>query len=158
MLRATFLGLTGISVFLADQLVKVFLVNFLKPSESIPVIKGIFHITLVYNTGCAFGLFRDQPAAVFLLVSSAVAIYLVYILSRLKGRHLLYELAAVLLLAGSISNTLDRLRLGHVVDYLDFRIWPVFNLGDTAITIGVILFGYSLLMSKDVQRNFGIDK
>lgn len=129
----------GVFLLLIDQLVKFFLIHSLRPNESIPVIKGVFHITLVFNSGCAFGLFRNQPSIFFLLISSVCVVFLVYFFKRLED-NLFGKLAAILLISGAATNLIDRLRFGYVVDFLDFRVWPVFNLGDTAITIGTIMF------------------
>jgi len=75
-----------------------------------------------------------------MVISVVAIIFLIYFFKRLKKEDMLYKLAAILLIAGSTSNLIDRLRFGYVIDFLDFRIWPVFNLGDTAITIGVMIF------------------
>jgi len=139
-LRNIFLIFAGAFFLIADQTIKFFLLQSLKPNETVPVIKNIFHITLVFNTGCAFGLLKDQPSLFFLMISLSAIILLIFFFSRFKEEDILYKLAAVLLIAGSASNLIDRFRFGYVVDFLDFRIWPVFNLGDTAITIGVGIF------------------
>lgn len=137
--------LTGILFLIADQAIKLFLTRFLKPNDTIPVIKNIFHITLVFNTGCAFGMLKGLSNLFFILISFVAVIFLVYFLNRARGRRLL-ELAAMLVLSGAASNLIDRLRFGYIVDFLDFRIWPVFNLGDTAITIGVAILIFRLIL------------
>jgi signal peptidase II len=137
--------LAGINFFAIDQTIKFVLVHYLKPAETIPVIKNVFHFTLVLNTGCAFGLFKDQPTLFFLIISFAAIILLIYFLIHLGRENTLSALAAVLLISGSASNLLDRFRFGYVIDFLDFRIWPVFNLGDTAITIGTVIFIIQML-------------
>lgn len=145
MFRNIFLGSIGVLFLVIDQAIKFFLVRSLNLNETIPVIKNIFHITLVFNTGCAFGLFKNQPNLFFLLISLTALIFLIYFFTHLKKENIFYKLAAILLVAGSISNLIDRLRFGYVIDFLDFRIWPVFNLGDTAITIGVAIFALQLI-------------
>ena len=144
--RRILLSSIGVFVLICDQAVKIFLASFLKPAESIPVIKNIFHITLVFNTGCAFGLFKNQTTLIFLIASFLAIVFLVYSLKRLKGYYTFSKLAAILIIAGSLSNLTDRFRLGYVVDFLDFRIWPVFNLGDTAITVGASIFVLQLFL------------
>ena len=131
---------TGVFFLVLDQTAKFFVSHSLKLNETIPVIKNIFHITLVFNSGCAFGLFRDQPGSFFYLASAAAIIPLLYFLARHKNENIFHNLAVVLIIFGSISNLADRLRLGYIIDFLDFRVWPVFNFGDTAITIGVLIF------------------
>lgn len=136
-----FTSLVACAVVLIDQLSKFLALNFIKPFESIPIIKNIFHLSLVLNSGIAFGLFKNQ--VIFYLVLPAVAIiWLVFnlFLSREeKNFDRMYFFAMSLILGGAVGNLIDRLRLGYVVDFLDFRIWPVFNLADSAITIGVAI-------------------
>ena len=140
--------ITGILVFAADQTAKFFVVHVLHPHESIPIIKNLFHITLVLNAGCAFGLMKGLPNALFLVVSFAVVVFFIFLLGTFRGHHVLLRLALMLLVAGSLSNLVDRIRFGYVIDFLDFRIWPVFNLGDTAITCGAGLIVLSMIKVK----------
>ncbi len=130
----------GISVFAADQAIKNFLLGVLRPSQSVPIIKGIFHITLVVNTGCAFGLFSRCSNLIFLAATVLAVILLSYFLNKLPEEKIYLRLAAILILSGALSNMTDRLRFGHVIDFLDFRVWPVFNFGDSAISAGVAIF------------------
>jgi signal peptidase II len=139
------------SVLAIDQLAKYFLTHSLRPNETVPLIKNIFHITLVLNTGCAFGLFKDNCGLLFLGLSAAAVIFLAWFLARFKKDSVM-RMAILLLIAGTLSNLIDRVRFGHVIDFLDFRVWPVFNLGDSAITIGVTLFIFSLLKVKSQKE------
>ncbi len=129
------------SIILIDQLSKLFILRFLKPHESLPVVKNIFHITLVLNTGIAFGLFKNQVLFYLILPIAAIIWLLLTLFSpqNYQEENGLYFFALSLILSGAIGNLIDRLRLGCVVDFLDFRIWPVFNLADSAITIGVAI-------------------
>jgi len=143
----------GLFFLIADQVVKLFITSRLSPSETIPVIENIFHITLVFNNGCAFGLFKGQPNVIFFAISISAVIFLTFFLIRLHKNLIIYRLAAILMIAGALSNLIDRLRVGYVIDFLDFRIWPVFNLGDTAITIGVSIFIVRILMKSKAKRS-----
>lgn len=128
-------------ILIADQSSKFLLNNYLYPGQSLPLIKNIFHLTLVYNTGIAFGLFKQQTALFILLSLTAIALIMINILNEGKRNQLdrLYWLGLSLILGGAMGNLVDRLRFGYVIDFLDFRVWPVFNLADSCITIGVIL-------------------
>ncbi|MDD5449590.1 MAG: signal peptidase II [Candidatus Omnitrophica bacterium] len=148
MFRNIVLAVIGVIFLTADQIIKVVLVHSFAPGQSAPVIKNVFHITLVFNKGCAFGLFKNQPALFFPVVSLAAVGFLIYFLRHLRDESIVCRLAAILLIAGSLSNLIDRLRYGYVVDFLDFRVWPVFNLGDTAITIGIFIFIVHLFLRK----------
>jgi len=129
-----------------DQVSKFIFNNNLVLNHPNPVIKGVFYLTLVHNRGAAFGILKNQ-LPVFIL-TSLFAIILIYIsLKRSSARKQLSlsDWALGLILAGAAGNLIDRLLLGYVVDFLDFCIWPVFNVADSAITVGAVLLGWSLL-------------
>lgn len=117
----------------------------MSPGSTVPVIKGIFHLTLVENTGAAFGIFRDHPA-VFVAIAAGFS-FLVVLFIVIKRRVLSApeKFALSLILGGTLGNLTDRLRFGYVVDFLDFRVWPVFNAADSCITIGAVLLAWSIL-------------
>ncbi|MBU0709402.1 MAG: signal peptidase II [Candidatus Omnitrophica bacterium] len=129
-----------------DQLTKFLITKNLAHQESFPLLRGIFHLTLTHNTGAAFGILKNQvPLFIF---TSLFAVFLIYVNIRKHREGKLYGLALSLILGGALGNLIDRVRLGYVIDFLDFRIWPVFNLADSAITIGAVLLGYSILRTK----------
>jgi signal peptidase II len=134
-----------------DQLTKFILNNHLVLNSPNPVIKGFFYLTLVHNRGAAFGILKNQ---LFLFVLSSIfAIILIYFnlrKSKARNKFSLNNLALALILSGAIGNLIDRLFLGYVVDFLDFCVWPVFNIADSAITAGAILLGFSML--KDFRK------
>ena len=104
-------------------------------------IAGPFSIHHVRNSGIAFGFFASATSIVIVVTAIAVAWMLVFF-ARSGGRHPVLPVALGLVLGGSIGNLLDRVRLGHVTDFLDFRFWPAFNLADVFIVVGVAtLFG-----------------
>ena len=123
----------------ADQLTKALVASRFIPGESLPLIPQILHLTYVQNTGAAFGLFKGRQL-VFVAVSVAVVAWILWEFGRQRGTAGRLNLwAAGLVLGGAVGNLVDRLRLGYVVDFIDVRVWPVFNIGDSAITIGVTL-------------------
>jgi len=137
------------SILSLDQLTKFILVNKLSLYQSIPVIKGVFYITLVHNRGAAFGILKNQVP--LFILTSLLAIILIYS-SLKKGKHKkYYAIALGLVLAGAMGNLIDRLSFGYVIDFLDFRVWPVFNVADSAITVGAVLLGWSILFDKNVS-------
>jgi signal peptidase II len=104
-------------------------------------ILGPFSIHHVHNSGIAFGLFSSATAIVITLTTLAVGWMLVFF-TRSGARHPVLPVALGFVLGGSLGNLLDRVRLGHVTDFLDLRWWPAFNLADVFIVVGVaILFG-----------------
>lgn len=133
-----------IIVFL-DQLTKFFVTRNFSLYQSVPVIKGVFHLTLVHNRGAAFGILKGQ--APLFIFTAVIAIIMIYAGLR-NGAHKKLSVSTISLsfiLAGAIGNLIDRILLGYVIDFLDFRVWPVFNVADSAITIGAILLGWSIL-------------
>ena len=134
----------------ADQLTKSVVSGHLALDEGIHVV-GPFSIHHVQNSGIAFGLFSSATAAVIALTSVAVAWMLVFF-ARSGGRHPILPAALGLVIGGSLSNLIDRVRLGHVTDFLDFKYWPAFNLADSFIVIGVVILFVVLLFSDREPR------
>ncbi|MCK9603624.1 MAG: signal peptidase II [Candidatus Omnitrophica bacterium] len=123
-------------------------------NEPLPVIKGFFYLTLVHNRGAGFGILKDQ--AILLVFTSLFAVILIYLglkKNKIYKKPDITSISLAFILGGALGNLIDRLFLGYVVDFLDFRIWPVFNIADSAITIGAILLGWSILFKKDVSCN-----
>ena len=125
----------GILVFIIDQLVKHLVVSTMHLGQSLPVIKGIFHITYVLNPGAAFGMLEHQRWF-FIVVALAAVLLWVAFYKKLQQESFLMRSGAGLLLGGAVGNLADRIQSGLVVDFLDFRIWPVFNIADIAICAG----------------------
>ncbi|HOX54419.1 MAG: signal peptidase II [Candidatus Omnitrophica bacterium] len=130
-----------ILILIVDQVSKGIIFSNFYLGQSVPVIPNIFHLTLVYNTGIAFGLFKNQTLLFSAVSFFVIALIILSILDQRKRKDVshLEIFALYLILSGAIGNLVDRFRLGFVVDFLDFRVWPVFNVADSAITIGVIL-------------------
>jgi signal peptidase II len=125
---------TAFSVFVADFFLKKYLANF--SGQSIPLVKNLLHITVVFNKGAAFGILQGQTT---LLVYTGIIFIIFFLTGIKKGKRkdLLLCIASGLILGGALSNLSDRIFLGYVVDYIDVRVWPVFNLSDSCISIGV---------------------
>ena len=125
-----------------DQLSKWLVRSTFVPQQSLPILPGILHLTYVQNTGAAFSLFQGQVAALS-VVSVLVAGWIGWELLRresLVGGHAGLPLNSLgLILGGAIGNLIDRLRFGYVEDFIDLRVWPVFNVADSAISVGVSL-------------------
>ena len=132
-----------------DQLAKLIISKNLLLGQSISVIPGVFSLSLVHNRGAAFGLLKGQVP--LFIAFSVLAVIL--ICSNLKrsgwGRFSFFNIALALVLAGAVGNLIDRWRLGYVIDFLDFRVWPVFNIADSSITIGAVLLAWAVLKHKD---------
>ena len=126
-------------ILLFDQLSKFLAVCFLKPINSVPIFPHIFHLSFVENSGIAFGLFQGHPEFWMLIIT--LSVFCLGVISFFfRKQSFLHRLAFGFILGGATGNWIDRLRFDHVIDFLDFRIWPVFNIADSFITIGVFLF------------------
>lgn len=129
----------AILVLSLDQVTKYLAALFLADVTSKPIIESIFHLTLVHNPGIAFGLFSRGGLPLTLLILACL-IFLTGMALKMRSASLLERISLGMLIGGAAGNLMDRIRLGHVIDFLDFRVWPVFNLADSFITVGVILF------------------
>ena len=126
-------------IVLFDQAAKWLATQFLSSQETFPLIEGIFHLTYVLNSGIAFGFFRNHPTILLICISLSIGV--LFLWGTRAARASQKEGWCIsLILGGAIGNWIDRVRLGAVVDFLDFRFWPVFNIADSAITVGVILY------------------
>ncbi|MEM7756817.1 MAG: signal peptidase II [Cyanobacteria bacterium P01_A01_bin.40] len=124
-----------------DQITKYLVVqNFATIGDTLPLWQNVFHFTYVINTGAAFSFFRGQVEVLrwISLIVSLVLIIFIWYTPRLT---LIEQLGYGFILSGAVGNGIDRFLFGYVVDFLDFRLinFPVFNLADVAINIGVLL-------------------
>ncbi len=140
--------LTAFLIAFADQLSKLWIRTNLAIGQSIPEV-GFPRLTHITNTGSAFGLFQGQTFLLTIVALVSVAVLLLYaVLFYRRFPFLDNWLAWVglsLVLGGTVGNLIDRLRLGYVTDFIDFGFWPAFNLADSTVVVGVIIFVYSLL-------------
>lgn len=140
--------LVALLVVLLDQLTKWWIFATFRLYESLPVIPGFFDLTFVVNTGAAFGMLAGEQnlwrQLFFISVTLVALVVLCFAFRQYRRQGHLYAVAIGLIGGGATGNLLDRLRLGHVVDFLDFSIkghhWPAFNVADSAISVGVALF------------------
>ncbi|MBP3906501.1 MAG: signal peptidase II [Peptostreptococcaceae bacterium] len=142
--------LTIIALIVIDQISKYLALNNLANIGSIPIIENIFHLTYVENRGAAFGMFQNNQI-VFIIVAVVASIVGLYYIYK-KKLNLLGNISIVLIISGAIGNLIDRVRLGFVVDYFDFRfIWDyVFNVADIFVVVGTILLCiYIIVFEKD---------
>lgn len=116
-----------------DQLTKYFA---RKLTFSIPLIKNFLHLTYVKNTGIGFGLFQNTNP--YMIWISIIALGFILFYYDNIPKKLFPKLMILFLTAGIIGNLIDRIIFGHVIDFIDFRIWPVFNIADSLITTGII--------------------
>ena len=143
-----------VGTMLLDQASKYLIEEKMRLGQSISVIPDVFHITYVLNSGAAFGLFPQQK---YFFIASAILMVLfgVYGIQKWSyyGEYFIYGVGAMI--AGALGNLIDRVRLSAVVDFFDFRIWPVFNIADIAIVCGAmaIVWSFWLEEKREKQNN-----
>ena len=141
----------AVAVALADQAVKALIVRRLALGETRPLLGSLLSLTRAANTGAAFGMFSWASAALAAVGAVLVLALVVWgIRSAAAHPELLWPLA--LILGGALGNLLDRIVRGNVVDYLDLHFWPVFNLADSALTVGVFWFALRMLLAPPAPR------
>lgn len=148
-----------LSVFLVliiDQLSKAVISSKLSVGQSIPIIKDVLHITFIRNTGAAFGLFKDSTY--FFIAVSVVAVFIIVailfkaVISGKFYQNFTFNFGLILIMSGAIGNLIDRINLRYVIDFIDVRIWPIFNFADISITIGTsLLIIYFALFDKKIN-------
>lgn len=153
-----YINLFGIAavIVVVDQLTKAWVGRSLPLYDSFTVIPGFFNIVHLQNPGGAFGLLANQGPGVrkffFLFVSSLAVIVILFLHRRTPRSHPWLAFGLSLIFGGAIGNLIDRFRFGKVVDFLDFSIggyhWPAFNIADSAITVGIIIFIVHLVFNK----------
>ncbi|MCP4652621.1 MAG: signal peptidase II [Candidatus Omnitrophica bacterium] len=142
----------SVAVFTVDFFVK----NYFRLNhafKSIPVIKDIFHLTVVFNRGAAFGILQGKT--LFLIIFSLILIILFgFFIWKENEKRTIFLVSYGLIFGGALSNLYERIFLGFVVDYIDLRVWPVFNISDSCITIGIgLIFFKTLFGSRKNEKN-----
>jgi signal peptidase II len=146
--RDVVFGCIVLLVVIADQLTKTWIRTNLAYGQSIHDV-GFFRILHVQNTGASFGLFKDF-AFTLTIVDIVGAVVILVLVFLLRSRWSFYDSMLVragmgLVMGGTIGNLIDRLRIGYVTDFLDFKIWPVFNVADASAVVGTIIIAFCLI-------------
>lgn len=137
-----------IILVLTDQLTKFFIVNKLKLDESIPVIDGVFEIRYIRNAGAAWGVFQNKQIIFYLITVVALFICIYSFIKCAKtGKYLDIKVLIIMIMSGAIGNFIDRLRFKYVIDFLYFKLinFPIFNVADCYITIGVFVLLFLMI-------------
>jgi len=147
--------LVALCIIVADQLSKAWIRSSLPEGHSLFRL-GFFRLTHVHNTGAAFGLFPDQSLILTIFAIIAGTAVLFFVLYGHRYFPWLESLSAMLVfglvLGGTVGNLIDRFRFGYVTDFIDFSYWPAFNIADSAVTVGVILFALLLLRHAQTEK------
>jgi signal peptidase II len=147
--------ITAFLVLIADQSVKIWIRTY--PEGVIISKAGFFRIIHIYNTGAAFGIFPDQKLPLIIVASVCIISLLIFIFLYSHKLPVLNNklgmMALGLIFGGIAGNLIDRVRLGHVTDFIDVSFWPTFNIADSSLTIGVIMLIIILLLPEKTGGN-----
>lgn len=143
--------LFAVLMIVVDQVTKYYVVTHFALGESVPVLDGIFHWTFILNPGAAFGMLEGSRW-LFVLIAVIVVAAMWFLRKEIDALGLWARIGAALFAGGAIGNLIDRARQGLVIDFFDFRIWPVFNVADIAICTGVGLIIWSILQTEVLEN------
>ncbi len=152
MLIPFFAGIFIIAIL--DQAAKVFAAGLLPSLKSVPIIKDVFHLTYVENTGAGFGVFSGHTWILTVLTLAVILAVVIYMTAK-RPKSKTLTLAMTFIMGGALGNVIDRIRLGYVIDFFDFTLidFPVFNVADCFITIGAVIFAvYVIFLSDKKER------
>ncbi len=145
------IGLIAVLTIIADQVSKQVILHTMTLGESIPVIAGFLDITSHRNAGAAWGIFQGKMLFFYVVTLFVIGV-VIYWLSKLDlKQEKLLAIALALILGGAIGNFIDRIFYQHVIDFIDVMIFgydfPIFNIADSALTIGVVLMGFDTILT-----------
>lgn len=145
MRRYRTLSIIAVIIVVLDQVTKLYVDANFRLHETVPVIRDFFHLTYVRNKGAAFGILADNAIRIpfFITVSVVALLGILWYIKKIRDDQKLALFSLSLIFSGALGNLIDRIRLGEVIDFLDFfwqrHHWPAFNVADSAITVGVAL-------------------
>ena len=144
----------GALVLIGDILTKLWASGTLADIGMIPIIRGVFNLTYVENSGVAFGMMRDKRI-IFVTLSVVILVILGIYFYRAKNKNIWLRLGTVLIFSGSIGNMIERVSKGYVVDFLDFCLinFPVFNIADIAVCIGAVALVVHFLFYAEEKKD-----
>jgi signal peptidase II len=130
------------AIFGADRLTKLWALRWLRPRATVPLLP-FFSLTYVENTGAAFGIGFSRNGF-FIVLSAVLGAVLIYLQRAWRGKNGWVQAGLLLVLGGALGNLYDRVLYGFVVDFLDFRVWPVFNVADSCVSVGACCLAWGM--------------
>jgi signal peptidase II len=142
-----------IAVLVLDQLTKWWVRAELTLNDPLRIVGDNVRLLYIHNEGAAFGLsIGDHSSTLFLILASAASVLVLYLLLATPPRDRVQRLALGLILGGAVGNIVDRVRFGEVVDFIQVGVsghyWPIFNVADSAVTVGAVLLGIAYLRAR----------
>jgi len=146
-------------VLLLDQATKLFIDRTMNLHSTIPIVENFFNITYIRNKGAAFGFLADTSFRLpfFVGISIIAIVVILEIIRKLRPEQTFSVFPLAMILAGALGNLIDRVRLGEVIDFLDFHWyrhhWPSFNVADSAICVGVFILAVDMLLDERRKKS-----
>ena len=152
-LRLTAVAALPLAVLVLDQVTKWWVRAELTLNEPVRIVGDNVRLLYIHNEGAAFGIsVGEHSPTLFLVLASAASILVLYLLIVTPTSHRLQHFALGLILGGAVGNIIDRVRLGQVVDFIQVGVgghyWPIFNVADSAVTVGAVLLGIAYLTDR----------
>ncbi len=145
----------AVALFIADQITKQWIVQMLGPVPLLkfqPLIGDWFRLVYSQNTGVAFSLFSGL-SPIFSITSILISIGIIYAyIVYLPNRSFFVQLSIGLILGGALGNTIDRIRYGYVIDFIQVGWWPVFNVADSGISVGAVILALYLILTTEEEQ------
>jgi len=136
-------------ILAADRVTKLFVTELFVLGESLPVVEDVLHWTYVMNKGAAFGMLEGSRwLFIVIAVLTLCAVY--YFREDILQRDIMTKVGITCFAAGALGNLIDRIFFGGVIDFIDFRIWPVFNVADMGVCFGVACVIWSVVWKKEL--------
>lgn len=142
-----------IGTIILDQISKWLAVEFLTKVDTVPIIKDVLHLTYLENTGAAFGMLKNNRW-VFLVISTLAIIAIVFYLVKFPPKNIWLGLGLSFFAGGGIGNMIDRVFLGYVVDFIDFRLinFAIFNIADSFVCVGALFMAIYIFFFSDEKK------
>ncbi len=138
-------------IILFDQIVKYVIESNMFIGQSVAILPNIFHLTYILNPGAAFGILTNQRYF-FIIIAIFLLAIIIYFRKQILKMSKSLQIGIAMLSGGAVGNMIDRIFIGKVIDYIDFRVWPIFNLADVSIVLGCIIIIYKLLFTKEQEQ------
>lgn len=158
MQRWKLFSLIATAGLIVDQASKIYIDRSMSLYQSIPVIDGLFNLFYIRNKGAAFSFLSNASWRLpfFILVSIVASLVILIAFRKLRDDQKLAQVSLALIFSGAVGNLIDRIRLGEVIDFLDFywktHHWPSFNIADTCICVGVALLALDMLKEERTHK------
>jgi signal peptidase II len=136
-------------ILAADQGIKWLIADRMVVGQSNAVAEGFLHITYIRNRGAAFSILEGRSYMLAAVTGVLICAGIIFLFVNRNSKNKMMMYSAAMIIGGGIGNLTDRIRLGYVIDFIDFRVFPVFNFADICVTIGCVLLCVSILLTKD---------